>query len=35
MYNLDDTNGHPKFCPFCGSDVYDKDESEEYDRDEE
>lgn len=35
MYNLDDTNGHPKFCPFCGSDVYDEEDSEEYDRDEE
>lgn len=35
MYNLDATNGHPKFCPFCGSDVYDEDDESENERDEE
>jgi hypothetical protein len=24
MYDLDATSGHPKFCPFCASDVYDE-----------
>ena len=33
-YNLDNTSGHPKFCPFCGSDAYDEPEDE-IDRDEE
>ncbi len=28
MYDLDDTNGHPKFCPFCGTDVVEDDEDE-------
>lgn len=26
MYDLDTTSGHPKFCPFCASEVYDEDE---------
>jgi hypothetical protein len=25
VYNLDDTSGYPKFCPFCGSEAYDDD----------
>lgn len=29
MYDLDNTNGHAKFCPFCGSDAYDEPESDE------
>ena len=24
MYDLDNTSGHPKFCPFCASDVYEE-----------
>lgn len=32
MYDLDETNGHPKFCPFCGSDVVD-DSADEYNED--
>ena len=27
VYNLDDTSGYPKFCCFCGCDIY-KDEEE-------
>jgi len=26
MYDLDNTSGHPKFCPFCASEVYDVEE---------
>lgn len=29
MYNLDNTNGTPKFCPFCGSDIYVEEEGDE------
>lgn len=28
VYTLGDTSGFPKFCPFCGSDAYDEDETE-------
>jgi len=29
VYDLNETSGHPKFCAFCGSDVYnDKDDFE-------
>lgn len=28
MYDLDDTSGHPKFCPFCASEVYNDDEED-------
>jgi len=28
MYDLDDTSGHPKFCPFCSAEVYDDEEEE-------
>lgn len=35
VYDLDDTSGYPKFCPFCGADTYDdKPEDEEKDDDE-
>jgi ribosome-associated toxin RatA of RatAB toxin-antitoxin module len=27
VYNLDDTSGYPKFCPFCSAEIY-KDEEE-------
>jgi len=27
VYNLDDTSGYPKFCPFCCVEIY-KDEEE-------
>jgi hypothetical protein len=23
VYNLSETSGYPKFCPFCGSEIYD------------
>ena len=23
VYNLDDTSGYPKFCPFCSAEMYD------------
>jgi uncharacterized Zn-finger protein len=26
IYDLDDTSGHPKFCPFCGEENYDDEE---------
>jgi len=26
VYNLDNTSGFPKFCPFCGSEVYAENE---------
>jgi len=26
VYVLDDTSGHPKFCPFCGEDAYNKED---------
>jgi hypothetical protein len=29
MYDLDDTSGHPKFCPFCAAEVYDDSDEEE------
>jgi hypothetical protein len=29
MYDLNETNGRTKFCPFCGSDVFDNEMSEE------
>jgi len=32
MYDLENTSGHPKFCPFCASEVYD---DENIDEDEE
>ena len=32
MYNLDDTSGYAKFCPFCASDV--NEEELEVDQDE-
>jgi hypothetical protein len=22
VYNLDDTSGYPKFCPFCSAEIY-------------
>lgn len=25
-YTLDDTSGHPKFCPFCSEETYSADE---------
>jgi rRNA maturation endonuclease Nob1 len=27
MYNLDETSGSPKFCPFCGSDVFEDEDT--------
>ena len=27
VYNLSDTSGYPKFCPFCGSEVYNDEDS--------
>lgn len=29
MYDLDDTSGHPKFCPFCAAEVYDETDEDE------
>jgi hypothetical protein len=29
MYDLDNTSGHPKFCPFCAAEVYDDSDEEE------
>jgi hypothetical protein len=32
MYDLDNTSGHPKFCPFCASDIFEEEpETEEED----
>ena len=32
MYDLDNTSGHPKFCPFCASDIFEEEpESEQED----
>ena len=25
-YDLNNTSGHPKFCPFCGEEAYDDEE---------
>lgn len=25
MYDLNNTSGYPKFCPFCGAETYDDD----------
>jgi uncharacterized Zn-finger protein len=33
MYDLDNTSGHPKFCPFCASDVYEEQVENEEDED--
>lgn len=29
VYDLDETSGYPKFCPFCGSEIYDDEDLEE------
>ena len=34
-YNLQETSGHPKFCPFCGTEVYEDEEDEGNYKDEE
>lgn len=26
VYNLDDTSGYPKFCCFCGCEMYNEEE---------
>lgn len=26
VYNLDDTSGYPKFCPFCSAEIYTDEE---------
>jgi hypothetical protein len=26
VFSLDETSGYPKFCPFCGCDIYDEEE---------
>lgn len=26
MYDLDETSGFPKFCPFCAASIYDEDQ---------
>lgn len=34
IYDLDKTSGFPKFCPFCGGEVYDEKLEVEDDEDE-
>lgn len=34
VYDLSETSGYPKFCPFCGEEAYDDEEIDE-DEDEE
>lgn len=29
VYDLDETSGYPKMCPFCGSEIYDEEYVEE------
>ena len=30
-FDLNDTSGHPKFCPFCGEEAYDDEDFEDED----
>lgn len=28
VFDLDNTSGYPKFCPFCSSEIYDDEDEE-------
>ena len=33
LYDYDETQGHPRFCPFCGEECYDDELTEDEDED--
>ena len=34
LFDLNKTSGHPKFCPFCSGEVYNKDDEDNESEDE-
>jgi len=34
IFDLDETSGHPKFCPFCGEENYDDEDDLDFEGDE-